>query len=817
MQVLAHEDDDFLFMNPDLRNAIAAGHGIVSVYLTAGQASGAPGMCAAELATARQDGMKAAYAVMAGYSPSATWTRDLFVPDPGVPWPHIAERYTLNANPRIRLIFLNIPDGGSQVGQCEYNPWTNALDRMFHNASYVTTTVVPDCGLAQGYPAKGGYCTADDPQHNGDSPGTLDNVDNGFICNSFTSCSPAVPFQNYDRAGLIAVLRGLLTQYQPIVIRTLDPQPFDPQSGSGDNLDHTATSRFLHEALTTYHGPNETSRYSLQHYVGYPYTPYPPNVGYGDSIYKRDVALTYAAHDPNYQAYADAYLPFYPRMYERYPTGTTWVEKAGDGRLFAVSVEDRQVKYWYETTPGGTWAGPATLATSGPVAPSVSLIKRPDGTLQIIAMRLPLERESWASLPIYTPRQEVITAVQDSGASTFGGWQTIGAPGPGTPQRVFGVPTASSTESAAYNVQYVQDGSFGTRWASAYGPTAWVTIDLGTVYPISRIRLQWEAAYGKNYALQASTDNTTWTNIVSAVNQNGGTDDYPNLNVSARYVRMLGTLRGLPAYGYSLYEFEIFAAETGQTNGVATAIYDGSGRMFVFARDKGGYLTVTSSTNGTTWSAWTRISSGDVLEGTGVVTRDDGIVEAYATSRSGTIQRFVENAGTGTFQQSALPLFVASSAPTVAKNQDGRVEIFYREVTSDTDNSRYGRVVTAWVNTLGQYVGGEGGGGILYGDAGTGPVAAIRRGGTGHIMLFERNYQGRVSATWQSSPNSSFVLQWDILGGPGEGQLMEEFPSATTDNLGRAVVLAKASDGRLYMKREASGLGTFGAWTQVGN
>jgi len=160
MQIVAHEDDDFLFMNPDLQNIISAGHGIVTVYLTAGQASGAPAtpdtaeMCAAEFATARQNGVEAVYAQMTGLP--NIWTRDLFVPDPGVTWPHTAERYTLNADPRIRLIFLNLPDAGAQIGdenyQCAYPPYTNALSTMFENPGFVTNTLVPSCGpVAQGY------------------------------------------------------------------------------------------------------------------------------------------------------------------------------------------------------------------------------------------------------------------------------------------------------------------------------------------------------------------------------------------------------------------------------------------------------------------------------------------------------------------------------------------------------------------------------------------------------------------------------------------------------------------------------------------
>ena len=44
MQLVAQEDDDFLFMNPELQNDIAAGLDIVTVYVTSGEANGA-GAC----------------------------------------------------------------------------------------------------------------------------------------------------------------------------------------------------------------------------------------------------------------------------------------------------------------------------------------------------------------------------------------------------------------------------------------------------------------------------------------------------------------------------------------------------------------------------------------------------------------------------------------------------------------------------------------------------------------------------------------------------------------------------------------------------
>src|SRR6185436_13881728 len=82
---------------------------------------------------------------------------------------------------------------------------------------------------------------------------------------------------------------------------------------------------------------------------------------------------------------------------------------------------------------------------------------------------------------------------------------------------------------------------------------------------ISRVLLNWEAAYGKSYQIQTSNDATNWTTIYSTTTGDGGIDDLTGLSGSGRYVRMNGTVRALSAYGYSLWEFEIYGSG-GATN-----------------------------------------------------------------------------------------------------------------------------------------------------------------------------------------------------------------------------------------------------------
>lgn len=100
LQIVAHEDDDVLFQNPDVVRAIKAGHSVRTVYVTAGDA-GWPEWYWAD----RERGAEAAYARMAGQP------ADYAVEERVVSGRQI-EQHTLSGASRISLIFLRLPDGG---------------------------------------------------------------------------------------------------------------------------------------------------------------------------------------------------------------------------------------------------------------------------------------------------------------------------------------------------------------------------------------------------------------------------------------------------------------------------------------------------------------------------------------------------------------------------------------------------------------------------------------------------------------------------------------------------------------------------------
>jgi hypothetical protein len=120
--------------------------------------------------------------------------------------------------------------------------------------------------------------------------------------------------------------------------------------------------------------------------------------------------------------------------------------------------------------------------------------------------------------------------------------------------------TASSIEGPDHPAENAVDGDANTRWATGYSDPQWIQVDLGAVYHINRVVLDWEAAYGVAYKIQISSDGLNWETIYSTTTGDGGID-YLNVSGSGRYVRMYGTSRVVingASYGYSLYEFEVY-------------------------------------------------------------------------------------------------------------------------------------------------------------------------------------------------------------------------------------------------------------------
>lgn len=121
--------------------------------------------------------------------------------------------------------------------------------------------------------------------------------------------------------------------------------------------------------------------------------------------------------------------------------------------------------------------------------------------------------------------------------------------------------TVKSYETDNLREAYLIDGNIDTRWASCYEDTEFFLIDLGNSEKFSYIKIKWESAFGKEYTISVSDDNTNWVPIINEKNGSPGDMDYSFNEVSARYIKWQGIKRGTD-YGYSIFEFGVYKDST---------------------------------------------------------------------------------------------------------------------------------------------------------------------------------------------------------------------------------------------------------------
>ena len=128
--------------------------------------------------------------------------------------------------------------------------------------------------------------------------------------------------------------------------------------------------------------------------------------------------------------------------------------------------------------------------------------------------------------------------------------------------------TSSALENNANSAAMAIDGKPATRWASAFEDGAWIQFDFGARTQVGYMQLTWEASYGKQYNVMVSDDGVNFTQARSVTAGKGGTEEFFNLGVNARYIRLQGVQRATQ-YGYSL--FEVVFKTPGSDNTLSSA------------------------------------------------------------------------------------------------------------------------------------------------------------------------------------------------------------------------------------------------------
>lgn len=274
MNIVAHEDDDLLFLSPDLLHDIQAGKTVRTVFVTAGDAADQIAGGADQLRKywmAREKGNRAAYALMAGVPNS--WKQSTVT----VNGHHLA-MFTLAGRPSITEIFLRLPDGNPDGSGATVHDHQSLLK--------LRANQIP----------------------------VIDTVDGSG---------------SYTKASLLATVTALVEDFAPDVIRTQDyaAGDFEP---IGDHADHTCAAYLAHAASDAYSQPHQ-----FIGYLDYQISDYPSNVTGADYAAKQAAFYLYDTYDSLLMCYTpqlrakrhqcDAYVEWLSRQY-RVQTGPGWDE-----------------------------------------------------------------------------------------------------------------------------------------------------------------------------------------------------------------------------------------------------------------------------------------------------------------------------------------------------------------------------------------------------------------------------------------------------------------------------------------------------------
>jgi len=234
MNVVAHQDDDLLFMNPDLLHDIHAGHCVRTIYITAGDAG-----VGSYYWLSRERGAEAAYATMVGTN--VIWVQRIL---------KLANNSFVTVanpkgNPRISLIFMHLPDGDLK-GKGFVASHFESLDEL-----------------------EDGHIPA------------IHSIDNS---------------SKYTAEQLTATLTQLMSIYQPTEIRTQAEYTTKAILEHSDHMQVGRFTTQAYHNYEAVHFQN-TATIPIRYYLGYPIRGMAENIAPDDLALKEDTLLAYAQYD----------------------------------------------------------------------------------------------------------------------------------------------------------------------------------------------------------------------------------------------------------------------------------------------------------------------------------------------------------------------------------------------------------------------------------------------------------------------------------------------------------------------------------------
>ena len=214
---------------------------------------------------------------------------------------------------------------------------------------------------------------------------------------------------------------------------------------------------------------------------------------------------------------------------------------------------------------------------------------------------------------------------------------------PGNSKLAVASAEASTFETAfPHPPEYAIDEHLTTRWSSEVGPTATLTLDLGSKKTFKRLYLLWELAHGADYDIETSDDGASWTVLVMKRGGDGFQDAF-QVSGDARYLRLkrldTGDLVGIPIVRERLTSSPTEGkhgwegAKTLTAGGVHLGIDNAE---WICQVSHGGRIMVSPSRNTMGWGFGHKIHVNDATYCTwaGETIADDTAFEIAVTSRA---------------------------------------------------------------------------------------------------------------------------------------------------------------------------------------
>ncbi|MFD7082204.1 PIG-L family deacetylase [Streptomyces sp. NPDC059918] len=382
-----------------------------------------------ELAEARQNGIRAAYAQMATGDRTSPWRRTS-VPTAGG---GRAEIDVLTAKPSVQLVWLQMREAESVGGNAPVS---------LH-------------GLWDGKTAR--------------------------IPSLLTSGTPVRQPFTYDKAQVVATIEGVLEHYRPTLVRTQDPTPGEGRTL--DHQDHVYGARFVQAALAGYaaHVPyGQRPHFTVHSYLGYQTSDFASVLDPAEALTKVGSLKTYAWVDRRDDCGSpagcgDLHVASRPTgnhwtddIRDARGDGTSWTATGADGGTWAFAVLDGQMAVWQGIGSGSAADGPHLLPGTG-LDPGAEGITLPDGRIAVLATRTVL-----GSTAAGYHRELVYAQQQAPGSTQFTPWRSLGAPDAGSPDAIFAfsAPAVTVDRTGALDV-YVRAGDHTLRDRTLGADGAW--------------------------------------------------------------------------------------------------------------------------------------------------------------------------------------------------------------------------------------------------------------------------------------------------------------------------------------------------------